>query len=243
MDSRRKARKLGKHLRKSYLDTLAGSCNSGTQETNFFEKHHLSRIILRSLLCITVFFSNNINCDKLLLHNEQEDQHLYRIGSCAAECLTEDDAPKSLESCYKLCSEDGALERTPMLEQNVKLSFHTKLICRDSTSLVVEVRVGNTTTPHYGVPNGITDQQNGISRNHQSGGGGGVGKSMQKNIVDQKRISGKVRRSIDKNVPSAKYRDAVRGKTKPTRFVYLIKVQESGSELGDRIVYMVSEIL
>lgn len=53
-------------------------------------------IILKyvQVLCITVFFSNNINCDKLLLHNEQEDQHLYRIGSCAAECLTEDDAPK-----------------------------------------------------------------------------------------------------------------------------------------------------
>uniref|UniRef100_A0A8D8GWH5 receptor protein-tyrosine kinase n=1 Tax=Culex pipiens TaxID=7175 RepID=A0A8D8GWH5_CULPI len=198
-------------------------------------------IILKyvQVLCITVFFSNNINCDKLLLHNEQEDQHLYRIGSCAAECLTEDDAPKSLESCYKLCSEDGALERTPMLEQNVKLSFHIKLICRDSTSLVVEVRVGNTPSPHYGVPNGITDQQNGISRNHQSiGGGGGGGKSMQKISADQKRISGKVRRSIDKSVPSANYRDAVRAKNNSTRFVYLIKVQESGSELGDRIVYM-----
>lgn len=126
-----------------------------------------------------------------------------------------------------------------MLEQNVKLSFHIKLICRDSTSLVVEVRVGNTTSSHYGVPNGITDQQNGISRNHQSVGGGG--KSMQKNIADQRRISGKVRRSIDKSVPSAKYRDAVRAKSNSTRFVYLIKVQESGSELGDRIVYMVSD--
>uniref|UniRef100_A0A1Q3EWZ1 receptor protein-tyrosine kinase n=2 Tax=Culex tarsalis TaxID=7177 RepID=A0A1Q3EWZ1_CULTA len=183
-------------------------------------------IILKyvQVLCITVFFSNNINCDKLLLHNEQEDQHLYRIGSCAAECLTEDDTPKSLESCYKLCSENGALERTPMLQQNVKLSFHIKLICRDSTSLVVEVRVGNTTSSHYGVPNGITDQQ--------------TGKSRQKNIADQKRTLGKVRRSIDKNVPNANYRDPVRARSNLTRFVYLIKVQESGSELGDRIVYM-----
>lgn len=197
-------------------------------------------IILKyvQVLCITVFFSNNINCDKLLLHNEQEDQHLYRIGSCAADCLTEDDGPKSLESCYKLCSEKGALERTPMLEQNVKLSFHIKLICRDSTSLVVEVRVSNTTLPHHGdpVPNGIT-AQNDIPRNHQSGAGGGKG--MQKNAAasEQKRISGKVRRSIDKNVP--KYGDVgARVKSNSTRFVYLIKVQESGSELGDRIVYM-----
>lgn len=189
-------------------------------------------IILKyvQVLCITVFFSNNINCDNLLVHNEQEDQHLYRIGSCAAECLAEDDGSKSLESCYKLCSEKGALERTPVLEQNVKLSFHITLICRDSTSLVVEVRVGNTTLSHHGVPNGITDQ-NGISRNHQSGG-----KGMQKNAAsEQKRISGKVRRSIDKNVPNVKYTDV---KSNSTRFVYLIKVQESGSDLGDRIVYM-----
>lgn len=193
-------------------------------------------IILKyvQVLCITVFFSNNINCDNLLLHNEQEDQHLYRIGSCAAECLTEDDGPKSLESCYKLCSEKGALERTPMLEQNVKLSFHIKLICRDSTSLVVEVRVGNMTLPHHGAPNGITDQ-NGISRNNQSGGG----KGMQKNAASElKRNLGKVRRSIDKNVSNLKYSDVARVKSNSTRFVYLIKVQESGSELGDRIVYM-----
>lgn len=39
------------------------------------------------VLCITIFFSNNINCDKLLLHNEQEDQELYRIGACTAACM------------------------------------------------------------------------------------------------------------------------------------------------------------
>ncbi|XP_058835831.1 tyrosine-protein kinase receptor torso-like isoform X2 [Topomyia yanbarensis] len=61
-------------------------------------------IILKyvQVLCITVFFSNNINCDKLLLHNEQEDQHLYKIGSCAAQCLAEQNTSQSNASVVKI---------------------------------------------------------------------------------------------------------------------------------------------
>ncbi|KFB50424.1 hypothetical protein ZHAS_00018453 [Anopheles sinensis] len=109
------------------------------------------------VLCITIFFSNNINCDKLLLHNEQEDQELYRIGACTAVCLagSEDTAggpehprfnstpvePKTIERCYTLCSEDRRpLSAWRPLVQRQEPPLRINLICRDSTNLIIEVQ-------------------------------------------------------------------------------------------------------
>uniref|UniRef100_A0A182J2P9 Uncharacterized protein n=1 Tax=Anopheles atroparvus TaxID=41427 RepID=A0A182J2P9_ANOAO len=112
------------------------------------------------VLCITIFFSNNINCDKLLLHNEQEDQELYRIGACTALCLadTEDPTgptersgsngtaaePKSIERCYTRCSEDRRpLSAWRPLVQRQAPPLRINLICRDSTNLIIEVQSTN----------------------------------------------------------------------------------------------------
>ncbi|XP_052899045.1 tyrosine-protein kinase receptor torso isoform X2 [Anopheles moucheti] len=106
------------------------------------------------VLCITIFFSNNINCDKLLLHNEQEDQELYRIGACTAACMagtygTEQNQTlppnmeqfKTIGHCYKLCSEDTRpLSAWKPLVQRQDPSLRINLICRDSTNLIIEIK-------------------------------------------------------------------------------------------------------
>uniref|UniRef100_A0A182MAE2 Uncharacterized protein n=1 Tax=Anopheles culicifacies TaxID=139723 RepID=A0A182MAE2_9DIPT len=110
------------------------------------------------VLCITIFFSNNINCDKLLLHNEKEDQDLYRIGACTAACMAgteqanygqernETLAPtmeqlKTIGHCYKLCSEDTRpLSDWEPLVQRQDPSLRINLICRDSTNLIIEIK-------------------------------------------------------------------------------------------------------
>ncbi|XP_061502652.1 tyrosine-protein kinase receptor torso [Anopheles gambiae] len=111
------------------------------------------------VLCITIFFSNNINCDKLLLHNEQEDQELYRIGACTAACMagTEPGGPvdrnatgttvpsaeelKTIGYCYKRCSEDTRpLSAWRPLVQRQDPSLRINLICRDSTNLIIEIK-------------------------------------------------------------------------------------------------------
>uniref|UniRef100_A0A182JR46 Heparan-alpha-glucosaminide N-acetyltransferase catalytic domain-containing protein n=1 Tax=Anopheles christyi TaxID=43041 RepID=A0A182JR46_9DIPT len=111
------------------------------------------------VLCITIFFSNNINCDKLLLHNEQEDQELYRIGACTAACMAKKEPGGSVERnatgttppsaeelktigyCYKLCSEDTRpLSELRPLEKRRDLSLRINLICRDSTNLIIEIK-------------------------------------------------------------------------------------------------------
>ncbi|XP_053666872.1 tyrosine-protein kinase receptor torso [Anopheles marshallii] len=106
------------------------------------------------VLCITIFFSNNINCDKLLLHNEQEDQELYRIGACTAACMagtyrTEQNETlppdmeqlKTIGHCYKLCSEDTRpLSAWKPLVQRQDPSLRINLICRDSTNLIIEIK-------------------------------------------------------------------------------------------------------
>ncbi|XP_049290517.1 tyrosine-protein kinase receptor torso isoform X2 [Anopheles funestus] len=109
------------------------------------------------VLCITIFFSNNINCDKLLLHNEQEDQELYRIGACTAACMAGTDVDdtgernetilpnpeqlKTIGHCYKLCSEDTRpLSAWKPLVQRQDPSLRINLICRDSTNLIIEIK-------------------------------------------------------------------------------------------------------
>ncbi|XP_035914516.1 tyrosine-protein kinase receptor torso isoform X2 [Anopheles stephensi] len=109
------------------------------------------------VLCITIFFSNNINCDKLLLHNEREDQDLYRIGACTAACMAgtavgaagdqnetlplDREQLKTIELCYKRCSEDTRpLSAWRPLVQRQDPSLRINLICRDSTNLIIEIK-------------------------------------------------------------------------------------------------------
>lgn len=230
-------------------------------------------IILKyvQVLCITVFFSNNINCDKLLLHNEQEDQQLYRIGSCAAACLAGENTTKSLESCYKLCSE-GALEQRLLLVQNTELTFQIKLICRDSTSLVIKILpipVSEKATTRMsqhdlrksnGIPsqmnriplhqtkvterehNRIDQNSDGLPRTRRSIAGSVVSTSTSNNDAH-----GGVNSVISPNhdVSHGYDNDGKRRKSSAAHVhrIYLIKVQESGKELGERIVYMTNSSL
>ncbi|XP_055631009.1 tyrosine-protein kinase receptor torso-like isoform X2 [Toxorhynchites rutilus septentrionalis] len=210
-------------------------------------------IILKyvQVLCITVFFSNNINCDKLLLHNEQEDQHLYRIGSCAAECLADEDKSKSLESCYKLCSANG-LNQALLLRQNVELPYSIELICRDSSSLVINIH-----NPHLDKHDKNTPAVNGTEQtNRKLFHGTATYESGANNQTSMSRT----RRSIADSIsPKGNYKNNItnlgnpnnngvtltdhdnnkgRKSAKSANHIYLVKVQESGNELGDRIVYM-----
>ncbi|XP_050073592.1 tyrosine-protein kinase receptor torso isoform X2 [Anopheles maculipalpis] len=119
---------------------------------------HVIVLKYMQVLCITIFFSNNINCDKLLLHNEREDQDLYRIGACTAACMAGTEVGVSGESnetlpplsteqlktighCYKLCSEDTRpLSAWIPLVQRQDPSLRINLICRDSTNLIIEIK-------------------------------------------------------------------------------------------------------
>uniref|UniRef100_A0A182T3Y5 Uncharacterized protein n=1 Tax=Anopheles maculatus TaxID=74869 RepID=A0A182T3Y5_9DIPT len=118
---------------------------------------HVIVLKYMQVLCITIFFSNNINCDKLLLHNEREDQDLYRIGACTAACMAgtevgvsgeqNESSPlnaeqlKTIGHCYKLCSEDTRpLSAWRPLVQRQDPSLRINLICRDSTNLIIEIK-------------------------------------------------------------------------------------------------------
>ncbi|XP_065077728.1 tyrosine-protein kinase receptor torso-like [Ochlerotatus camptorhynchus] len=203
------------------------------------------------VLCITVFFSNNINCDNLLLHNAQEDQHLYRIGSCAAECLVEGNTHSSLKLCHTLCTE-GTAERRSDLVQNTELTFNIRLICRDSTSLVVEIYQSEQHNTRK--PNAFLNTSNAIHHsdskdsNHQR-----PKKANHNNARREKRsIAGGDSNMNNRYDGSAGNKSDIHSSThdndagpkhmsshaKQTRFVYLVKVQESGKKLGDRTVYM-----
>ncbi|XP_055612387.1 tyrosine-protein kinase receptor torso isoform X2 [Uranotaenia lowii] len=214
-------------------------------------------IILKyvQVLCITVFFSNNINCDKLLLHNQQEDQQLYRISSCAAACLAGGDPSKSLETCYKDCSEQS-LDQSLMLVQRTDKTFTINLICRDSTSLVIEIQsspsisdsersILSNSTSRVWKPN---KNKNSLKHNekHKSGRQrrsiiAKGGKSAAKMLTSQQPPN--EINSVDfpigrDEVLRADGQDFKRKVSVPVHHVYLIKVQESGNDLGDRIVYM-----
>lgn len=198
-------------------------------------------IILKyvQVLCITVFFSNNVNCDKLLLHNNQEDQHLYRIGSCAAQCMAKQNASteQSLESCYKLCSE-GTAEQESTLVQGSDLDFNINLICRDSTSMVIGIEQPQDGTVE-GKPNSRVLQRDPKTRPHTA-----INRLADIPIrrwtqEDAERFSTKVRRSISNSKGQLNNRNDSDVSHKGAKhYIYLIKVQESGTDLGDRIVYM-----
>ncbi|XP_021699627.1 tyrosine-protein kinase receptor torso isoform X1 [Aedes aegypti] len=213
-------------------------------------------IILKyvQVLCITVFFSNNINCDKLLVHNEHEDQQLYRIASCAAQCLAEGGSHKSLGLCYKLCSE-GKIELESELVQNSELDFSIQLICRDSTSLVIEINRDQLQKPPKSSTSSNTS--NGIHQYDPKAKRPGNRDSSYGHLQRSKRsiarsdsslqnryenISGSRNENYHTDHLSSHDRNPGLGRNaphaKPTHYVYLIKVQESGHELGDRTVYM-----
>lgn len=214
-------------------------------------------IILKyvQVLCITVFFSNNINCDKLLVHNKHEDQQLYRIASCAARCLADGVTHTTLKLCYKFCSE-GKIELRPDLVQNTELIFNIQLICRDSTSLVIEIYRDQLHKPtksnaflHTG--NGIHQYDPKASMQHGNKDSNynhirrarrsiAKGDSSMQNRYDNTSGSRTENQNANHSAPHGQDAgsDRIAPVVKPTHYVYLIKVQESGNELGDRTVYM-----
>ncbi|XP_050089735.1 tyrosine-protein kinase receptor torso [Anopheles aquasalis] len=229
------------------------------------------------VLCITIFFSNNVNCDKLLLHNEREDQDLYRIGACTAACMTgtvdahagpADDEPKlkNLEQCYRQCSEDTRpLSAWKPLTQRRDSSLRIHLICRDSTNLIIRVqhdtatgndlrptgdhkssRTGKSSKPSKAI-DGERNQLNGLPGTSDDASLSGEPFGSMSSSVAPVALGthDRPRRAIGSNSipPSELYTD--RGtdighnaeSTAPLA-IYLVKVQESEKELGDRIVYM-----
>ncbi|XP_055529972.1 tyrosine-protein kinase receptor torso-like [Wyeomyia smithii] len=214
-------------------------------------------IILKyvQVLCITVFFSNNINCDKLLLHNEQEDQHLYRTGSCAAQCLTEQSTTKvqSLESCYKLCSE-SPVEKGRTLVQGAGLSFHIKLICRDSNSLVIQIYQSqgeevklNSSVIQNDPKKSNKSNKNRIEDSVSSFGSKDIGGkntartrrsiSANKNYTNNDAVGFVIGDNVTEDEFYNRNKSDANRKS-GTRYIFLIKIQESGKEFSDRIVYL-----
>lgn len=184
------------------------------------------------------------------MHNKQEDQHLYRIGSCAAECLVEGNTHSSLKLCHKRCSE-GTVEQRPELMQNTELAFNIRLICRDSTSLVVEIYQSeqqnkkkssafnnNFNAIHNSDLKNFNHQREEANHNNVKRKKRSIarGNSNMNNRYDD------VSRNVS-DIFSPSHINDVEQNHKPslptqTHFVYLIKVQESGKKLDDRTVYM-----
>uniref|UniRef100_A0A182NJS0 Heparan-alpha-glucosaminide N-acetyltransferase catalytic domain-containing protein n=1 Tax=Anopheles dirus TaxID=7168 RepID=A0A182NJS0_9DIPT len=246
------------------------------------------------VLCITIFFSNNINCDKLLLHNEREDQELYRIGACTAACMADADdggpghreselpagvpAVKSIGLCYKQCSEDGRpLSAWRPLVQRQNPSLHINLICRDSSNLIIEIKPDAPSADEplmkLTSPGGNQNQLRAVptaGRSKRAIGSDGSLAARPSPLTDlRQKASGASRANqlVQENTPddasgerstksdatyaagegaatrTAKDRASYQRTLLPAERIrptpiYLVKVQESGQELGDRIVYM-----
>ncbi|XP_055542960.1 tyrosine-protein kinase receptor torso [Wyeomyia smithii] len=77
-----------------------------------------------------------INGEKLLLHDGLEYGKLLETGSCVWKCLKQN--YKSLESCYNVCAEHVQGE-TNSIEQDTVSQYQIKLVCRDSSSLVIQI--------------------------------------------------------------------------------------------------------
>ncbi|XP_052873677.1 tyrosine-protein kinase receptor torso [Anopheles cruzii] len=234
------------------------------------------------VLCITIFFSNNINCDKLLLHNEREDQDLYRIGACTAACMTgaidaqaepglvpSSDTPsdlKGLVRCYRLCSEDSRpLSAWRPLVQRRDPSLRIRLICRDNNNLIIQVaehdaaREATATRPPHlygksGLPAKVEASENQLNALPSNFG---VSESGAKQAVTQSGYQtqyARSRRAIGASSSNHRKSGLVPDREAETDTgqsagdlahrrsmahpIYLVKVQASGEELGDRIVYM-----
>lgn len=46
-------------------------------------------IILKyvQLICVTMFFTNHANCDKIDMNNTQSDLNLFKTAGCIANCM------------------------------------------------------------------------------------------------------------------------------------------------------------
>uniref|UniRef100_A0A182QVT3 Uncharacterized protein n=1 Tax=Anopheles farauti TaxID=69004 RepID=A0A182QVT3_9DIPT len=241
------------------------------------------------VLCITIFFSNNINCDKLLLHNEQEDQELYRIGACTAACMAGDGpnegsaelpdgtpAFKSIVRCYRQCSEDGRpLSAWRPLVQRHNPSLGINLICRDSSNLIIEIKPDPSAASgeplmKLSSPEGNQNQLQAVSpaagRTKRAIGSDGshAATGTSERLTDRQKASGASRANqlLPETDPTDSERSAKSDPTsgydvnsvanvpknrtghqravhiRPPTPIYLVKVQESEQELGDRIVYV-----
>ncbi|XP_055716503.1 tyrosine-protein kinase receptor torso isoform X2 [Phlebotomus papatasi] len=102
---------------------------------------HIVVIKYIQLFCLTVFVTNNINCDQLLLQNAKEDQSLYSDVSCTANCL-KDNPLESLSSCYDECFSHRGESGHGLTNRSGSDTFFLRLLCRDDTSLTLEVVIG-----------------------------------------------------------------------------------------------------
>jgi len=39
------------------------------------------------LFCLTIFFTNNMNCHEMLIKNEKDNRQLYYVAACTGQCL------------------------------------------------------------------------------------------------------------------------------------------------------------
>lgn len=99
-------------------------------------------------LLVVIVTLNQVCCNQLRLHTDQEEQELYKISACVAKCLARGVELK--EKCYERCSEPGVLDGVTF--EYPDKSFRVELVCRDSTTLMVDVRQqfdGNATNVVY----------------------------------------------------------------------------------------------
>ncbi|XP_053691722.1 tyrosine-protein kinase receptor torso-like [Sabethes cyaneus] len=90
----------------------------------------LQLVLIAQLLFIV------ITGEKVLLHDGLEYGKLLETGSCVSKCLKETNG--SLQLCYDTCSQD-LQDGESIIEQDTVSKFQVKLICRDSTSLVIKI--------------------------------------------------------------------------------------------------------
>jgi hypothetical protein len=48
---------------------------------------HIILLKYVQLFCITVFFTNNVNCDELFVENSNEEMQLYQLAACTMNCI------------------------------------------------------------------------------------------------------------------------------------------------------------
>ncbi|GAB0096452.1 Tyrosine-protein kinase receptor torso [Sergentomyia squamirostris] len=94
------------------------------------------------IFCLTIFVTNNINCDEILVHDKGKDRPLLYDASCTATCL-KNKSFETLSSCYEECHSLGFVDTGQVLT-NANDTFVLELLCRDDTSLTLKV-VNNST--------------------------------------------------------------------------------------------------
>ncbi|XP_055678918.1 tyrosine-protein kinase receptor torso [Lutzomyia longipalpis] len=173
---------------------------------------HIVVIKYIQLFCLTVFVTNNINCDQLMLQNEHEDRTLYYAVGCTSNCLR-NNSSESLSSCYEECFPRGQIDSNKHELTNASDTFSLRLLCRDDTSLTLEV------------VNGSTEET-----------------EIVQTVAHSKwRTRGMEFSSVPSNTTTSKINgNSARGsRFQPCDYcLYLLKVQETGNHFAERTVYL-----